>query len=90
MPWKDRFQRVKQEWDSMISPQGSQPHSEEPPPPPPAHTRPPPVDQAYWRPRFQPDVAVTDDWDAKIGNGPDGWGNQELQHYTAAPENAFQ
>jgi hypothetical protein len=61
-------------------------------PPPPTGPRPPaaPGSTAYWRPRFQQDIPVTVEWDAKIGNGPDGWGNQELQFYTAEPENAFQ
>jgi beta-glucanase (GH16 family) len=32
-----------------------------------------------------PDTAV---WVPEIGNGRDGWGNQELEYYTARPENA--
>ncbi|PHH84117.1 hypothetical protein CDD83_2445 [Cordyceps sp. RAO-2017] len=81
MPFRDRLiKRVRNEWDSLTSP--SRP--DQPPPEPQ-----PQPDCVYWRPRFHPDVAVTDDWDAKIGNGPDGWGNQELQHYTAAPANSF-
>ncbi|KAG6027513.1 hypothetical protein E4U41_000901 [Claviceps citrina] len=66
------------------------------PPPPPMHTRPPapasapsPSFHTYWVPRFFPDAPLSAEWDAKLGNGPDGWGNQELQHYTAGPENAF-
>lgn len=60
-------------------------------PPPPL---PPPLPEqrgghVYWQPKFQPDIPVTADWDAKLGNGPDGWGNQELQHYTAEQQNAF-
>ena len=43
----------------------------------------------YWQPQFHPGRAVSDDWDAKIGNGVDGWGNQELQHYTAGMSNVF-
>lgn len=50
---------------------------------------PQPPGDVYWQPRFQLDVAVSIEWDAKMGNGPDDWGNQELKHYTAAPENAF-
>ncbi|KJZ75919.1 hypothetical protein HIM_04743 [Hirsutella minnesotensis 3608] len=80
MTWKDHLKRVKDEWDSLKSQ-----HRQDPSPP----AQPSSAAEAYWQPRFQPDVAVADEWDAKIGNGPDGWGNQELQHYTAAPENAF-
>lgn len=43
----------------------------------------------YWRPIFHPSRSVGEDFDQKLGNGPDGWGNQELQHYTAAPTNSF-
>lgn len=45
---------------------------------------------AYWQPRFRPEVPVCDEWDAKIGNDADCWGNRELQHYTAAADNIFQ
>ena len=54
---------------------------------PPIPPRPP---RTSWQPRFQPDIPVTQEWDAKIGNGPDGWGNQELEYYTADQNNAFQ
>ncbi|KAI9150663.1 Glucan endo-1,3-beta-glucosidase A1 [Paramyrothecium foliicola] len=60
---------------------------QQPQPPPVQYASRPP--QRYWQPRCQPDVPVTADWDAKLGNGPDGWGNQELQHYTADPSNVF-
>lgn len=76
MHWKDQLRRVKHEWDNLKS-----------------QSRPaqaPAGDGAYWQPRFQPDAPVSDEWDAKLGNGPDGWGNQELQHYTAAADNSFQ
>ncbi len=43
----------------------------------------------YWQPLFQPGRPVELDWDAKVGNGDNGWGNQELQHYTSRPENVF-
>jgi len=43
----------------------------------------------YWQPFFHPVRAVSDEWDIKIGNGVDGWGNQELQHYTAGMSNVF-
>lgn len=104
MAWKDRLKRVKDEIESMISsPEGSQQQQQQqqqqaysqpsqshqyPPPPPPPQTR--PGGAIYWQPRFAADVPVTVEWDAKLGNGPDGWGNQELEHYTAAPANAFQ
>lgn len=42
----------------------------------------------YWQPRFDPSTAVTDEWDAKQGNN-NGWGNAELEHYTALPANSF-
>ncbi|KAF7560162.1 hypothetical protein G7046_g4003 [Stylonectria norvegica] len=38
--------------------------------------------------RIHPSVPVSAEWDAKLGNA-DGWGNQELEHYTANAENAF-
>lgn len=102
MAWKDRLKRVKDEIESMISSpeasqqqqqqqqaysQPSQSHQYPPPPPPPQA---PASGAVYWQPRFEADVPVTVEWDAKLGNGPDGWGNQELEHYTAAPANAFQ
>jgi hypothetical protein len=55
------------------------------PPPPPI-----PASQIYWQPQFRPEIPTNVEWDAKLGNGPDGWGNQELQHYTADPANSFQ
>ncbi|KAH7175375.1 family 16 glycoside hydrolase [Dactylonectria macrodidyma] len=101
MAWKDKLKRLKDEVESMISPpqgdasqqqQHQTPYSQPPqsqfsqyPPPPPV----PSEGQIYWQPRFQADAAVTVEWDAKIGNGPDGWGNQELEHYTANTANAF-
>ncbi|KAF5243103.1 hypothetical protein FAUST_3022 [Fusarium austroamericanum] len=69
-----------------------------PPPPPPQEQQQQPMGggqnqnqqgHVYWQPQFRPDAPVTSEWDAKIGNGPDGWGNQELQHYTADQQNAF-
>lgn len=97
MPWKDHFNKLKGEFDKVSkevetgigkftgSPQQQQQQPfQQQGPPPPAGTH------AYWRPRFDQNVAVTEEWDAKMGNGPDGWGNQELQHYTAMPQNCFQ
>ncbi|PHH83612.1 hypothetical protein CDD82_6640 [Ophiocordyceps australis] len=74
MPWKEHLQRVKDDLNSIVSPR---------------HGAPPVAEKTYWQPRFHPDVGVSDEWEAKIGNGPDGWGNQELEHYTADPDNAF-
>ena len=80
MDWKDLLAEAKEGWNKLTSqlPAGLiaplQITQETP----------------YWQPRFQPDVPINVEWDAKIGNGPDGWGNQELEYYTAAPENSFQ
>ncbi|KAJ6443885.1 glycoside hydrolase family 16 [Purpureocillium lavendulum] len=68
-------------------PQQTHPGQQQQPPAVPPH--PPAADPVYWRPQFRPDLPVTAEWDAKLGNGPDGWGNQELEHYTASPDNAF-
>lgn len=91
---KDGLNTIKSELQSEGSPQPSQQWQDQN-----AHQQPPPVDYrskppppevtAYWRPKFVQSEAVTTEWDAKLGNGPDGWGNQELQHYTALPENVF-
>ncbi|PHH72381.1 hypothetical protein CDD80_4581 [Ophiocordyceps camponoti-rufipedis] len=77
MPWKDQLRQVKDRLSSHRS--SSEPSPEQ-------HQ--PETSAAYWQPRFQPDLAVGDEWEAKIGNGPDGWGNQELEHYTAEPANS--
>ncbi|KAF4119678.1 Glycosyl hydrolases family 16 [Geosmithia morbida] len=97
--WKDHVNKLKGEFNNIRTEvqaglsgqqqrqqqQQQQQHSGYPSaPPPPAQGT-----SAYWRPRFQPDISVTQEWDAKMGNGPDGWGNQELQHYTALPQNVF-
>lgn len=136
MPWKDKFQKLRNEFEGMISPGQPQPQQQYPPQqyqqyppqqqyqqyapqqqqhfpghqqyyaPPPGHDAPPPVPphpfqndqgppvpphppQVFWQPKFAPDVPVTEEWDAKLGNA-DGWGNQELQFYTAEQQNAFQ
>lgn len=39
-----------------------------------------------WRDEF--DTAIGPDWSFDIGTGTNGWGNRELQFYTARPENA--
>lgn len=92
MSWKDKLKGLKADFESMIHPR-DQAQDQQPPPPPMASRPPPgpsPSFHTYWVPRFYPDTPVHVEWDAKLGNGPDGWGNQELEHYTAAPENSFQ
>lgn len=83
-PQQQQHQYPQQQYQQ----QQQQQHDPSQPPPVPPH---PPVSTGhiYWQPRFQPGIPVTADWDAKLGNGPDGWGNQELEHYTANQENAF-
>ncbi|ODA83322.1 hypothetical protein RJ55_01835 [Drechmeria coniospora] len=88
MAWKDKLRRIKDELGGIVGDKEQSP-SQAPPPVPPHPPNQPAVASVYWQPRFQPDVAIHIDWDPKLGNGPDGWGNQELQHYTAAPENVF-
>lgn len=128
MPWRDQFNKLKNEFNTMMGdrpPQQQQQYYQQqqyppqqyhqqpyqqqqypPPPPPPqqgqypqgpgpsGHGGPPPIPphppRIIWQPRFQTDIPITQEWDAKLGNGPDGWGNQELQHYTADQNNAFQ
>lgn len=97
MPWKDQLKRLKNELDSRKSrPQpggsaqagrsaqqstgaggdvGTATGSAEA--------------NLFGQPVFQPDGPVSVDWDAKIGHGENGWGNEELQFYTSSPENAF-
>ena len=83
MGWNKYMQEVK----AIFKPepeQGGQSHA--PPPVPGMETRP---SMPYWQPQFRPDIPISQDWDPKIGNGPDGWGNQELQYYTSDSGNAF-
>lgn len=100
MPWKNTLKSLKSELEAMIKPRDEehQQHQQQQPPPPPpppsliATCRPPgpsPTFHTYWVPRFHPDTPVNAEWNAKLGNA-DGWGNQELEHYTAAAENSFQ
>ena len=57
-----------------------------PPPPPP-----PTLDySAYtlaWSDEFEAPTLDTLTWTPEIGNGPSGWGNNELEYYTDRPEN---
>ncbi|KAI0024481.1 glycoside hydrolase family 16 protein [Xylariomycetidae sp. FL0641] len=44
----------------------------------------------YWRPHFSPQVPVSAEFEHKQGHGdPWGWGNEELENYTAAAANSF-
>lgn len=43
----------------------------------------------YWTPILHASRSVSTDFDHKIGNGDNGWGNSELQHYTASPSNSL-
>ncbi|KAI0405290.1 glycoside hydrolase family 16 protein [Xylaria palmicola] len=67
------------------------------PPPVPSHSRPPASPSAepsgprvYWRPNFSPGVPVAQEFEHKQGHGdPWGWGNNELENYTADGANSF-
>ncbi|KAG5984967.1 hypothetical protein E4U55_002374 [Claviceps digitariae] len=99
MSWKDKLKSLKSDFESMINSRDGHSQSQyqnldQETPPVPMNTRPSalapsPSFHTYWAPRFHPDTPVDEEWDAKLGNGPDGWGNKELQHYTAAPDNSF-
>lgn len=44
----------------------------------------------FWSDEFdKPGVPDPMKWGYDIGNGPDGWGNQELEYYTDKPQNAY-
>lgn len=95
MPWKDHFSRFKQELNHLVAEPGTASQPPPVPPHPPAVPPHPPAvppfrGEVHWKPQFYPNVPVSLEWEAKLGNGPDGWGNQELQFYTAEPQNAFQ
>jgi hypothetical protein len=77
MPWKDKLRQLKHEWNNLTS-QAQAPQQLADPPEP------------YWNPVFEPHALVNDDWELKVGNGNDGWGTQELQHYSADAANSFQ
>ncbi|KAJ4859372.1 glycosyl hydrolases family 16 domain-containing protein [Trichoderma breve] len=87
MPWKDQLNKFKQELNHLVA----EPKAASQPPPVPPHppSGPPFRGEVYWKPQFHPNVPVNHEWDAKLGNGPDGWGNHELQFYTAEPQNSF-
>lgn len=67
------------------------------PPPPPQHAAMfaqgnagggPPGQAVYWAARFDPNTPVSQEWEEKLGNN-NGWGNNELQHYTNDRVNSF-
>ncbi|RYP11271.1 hypothetical protein DL765_007823 [Monosporascus sp. GIB2] len=75
-------------------PYGSYPNDA--PPPVPTGSRPgetPPGAHGpgvYWRPNFSAGIPVGEEFEQKQGHGdPWGWGNNELQNYTAEPSNSF-
>lgn len=50
-----------------------------------AYNRPaPPV--PYWTANFDPSTPVSQEWQQELGDH--GWGNNELQNYTASPSNS--
>jgi len=42
-----------------------------------------------WNDEFNGSSVDTNHWTFDIGNGNNGWGNKELQYYTAQPQNVF-
>jgi beta-glucanase (GH16 family) len=42
----------------------------------------------YWRANLTANTAVSVEWEHKLGNN-NGWGNNELESYTASPSNSF-
>jgi beta-glucanase (GH16 family) len=49
-----------------------------------------PLGQPYWQADFNPSNPVSETFTHKLGVGvPPGWGNNELQHYTASAANSF-
>jgi len=43
--------------------------------------------QLIWADEFEQDAVDSTSWTFEIGTGGSGWGNNELQYYTARPEN---
>ena len=46
-------------------------------------------EELAWNDEFNGSRISTADWNYDLGQGNDKWGNNELQNYTAAPQNAF-
>src|SRR5215213_3891658 len=42
-----------------------------------------------WHDEFDVNEIDTTSWRFEIGNGPSGWGNNELEYYTNGRDNAF-
>ena len=42
-----------------------------------------------WSDEFDEDSIDRSKWTFDIGNGPNGWGNNELEYYTDLPQNAY-
>ncbi|HWD20570.1 MAG TPA: glycoside hydrolase family 16 protein [Verrucomicrobiae bacterium] len=42
-----------------------------------------------WQDDFNGNVIDTNHWKFELGNGPHGWGNNELEFYTSRPQNAW-
>ncbi|KAJ9608922.1 hypothetical protein H2200_006693 [Cladophialophora chaetospira] len=76
-------------------------HQYQQPPPVPQSTHPsnfaqsppgqqplPPQPKVYWQPKFDPGVPVSQEWEHKTGNN-NGWGNNEIENYTAEAGNSF-
>jgi len=64
------------------------PYSSRPSPPASAPQAPTQLSAVYWQPRFDPGVPVSAEWEHKLGNN-NGWGNAELENYTADASNSF-
>lgn len=92
------FPATGQQYQQQQQPSYAPPPPEwnRPPPPIPQYSHPSPQQQApqqpvnriYWQARFDPSTPISQEWEQKLGNS-DGWGNNELEYYTANPENAF-
>lgn len=78
MPWKDHLNRFKQELNHLVEPGKASQPPPVPPHPPAVPPHPPAVPpfrgEVYWKPQFYTNVPINLEWDAKLGNGPDGWG----------------
>ncbi|KAI1824754.1 glycoside hydrolase family 16 protein [Xylaria intraflava] len=86
-----------QQWQQPAPPQPNYSSRPGGPPPIPLHSRPPASPAAahaspgvYWRLNPSPSIPVSQEFNQKQGHGdPWGWGNNELQNYTAAGVNSF-
>lgn len=77
MTWKSKLKQLKHQLESLFpSHDDDQPQFTTP-------------IKKYWEPVFEPENLVNTDWWLKTGNGDDGWGNQELQHYSSDATNSF-